>query len=70
MFHRYAGTALAEALETGNVVIISGGYGVARAQELIGWYEKVLRLADRPAGLLESVLAGEAHRAGSQTVAK
>ncbi len=68
MFYRYAGTALAEAVETGNVVIISGGYGVARAQELIGWYDKVLRLADWPAGLLESVLTGEAHRAGSHTV--
>ena len=67
-FYRYARTALADAVETGNVVIISGGYGVARAQELIGWYDKVLRLADWPGGLLESMLTGEAHRTGSQTV--
>jgi hypothetical protein len=40
MFYRYASAALHEAAENGNVVIISGGYGVARAQELIGWYEK------------------------------
>jgi hypothetical protein len=68
MFYRCAGTALPDAAKTGNVVIISGGYGVARAQELIGWYEKPLRLADWPAGLLESALTSEAHRTGSRTV--
>jgi hypothetical protein len=49
-------------------VIISGGYGVARAQELIGWYDEVLRLADWPRGLLESALIEQARRAGSDTV--
>ena len=48
--------ALAQATATGNVVIISGGYGVARAQEPIGWYDKLLRLADWPPGLLEAAL--------------
>ena len=67
-FYQHAGTALASAVMAGNVVIISGGYGVARAHELIGWYEKVLHLADWPAGLLESVLIGEARRIGSDTV--
>jgi hypothetical protein len=50
------------------VVILSGGYGVARAQELIGWYDKVLRLADWPPRLLESALIGQAQRAGVDTV--
>lgn len=68
MFYRCAGSALAEAAEAGNVVIISGGYGLVRAQQLIGWYEKPLRLADWPTGLLESALTNEAHRTGSRTV--
>jgi hypothetical protein len=49
-------------------VIISGGYGIARADEPIGWYDKVLQLDDWPAGLLESALLGAARRCGAQTV--
>jgi hypothetical protein len=67
-FYRAAGPAIPEAAAAGNVVIISGGYGVARADELIGWYDKVLRLADWPPGLLESVLISQARRAGSRAV--
>jgi hypothetical protein len=67
-FYRSARPALAEAAVAGRVVIISGGYGVARAQELIGWYDNVLRLADWPPGLLESALIEQARRAGSDTV--
>jgi hypothetical protein len=67
-FYRSARPALAEAAATGNVVIISGGYGVARAQEPIGWYDKVLRLADWRPGLLEAALIGQARRAGADTV--
>lgn len=50
------------------MVILSGGYGVANATELIGWYDKVLHLADWPAGLLESALISQARRAGTDTV--
>lgn len=67
-FYRHADRALADAVATGHVVIISGGYGVARAGELIGYYNKVLRLADWPRGLLESVLIDEARRCGTHTV--
>lgn len=67
-FYRSARPALAQAATTGNVVILSGGYGVARAQELIGWYDKALRRADWPPGLLESALIGQAQRAGVDTV--
>ncbi|MGN6172152.1 MAG: hypothetical protein ACTHPS_04270 [Streptosporangiaceae bacterium] len=67
-FYRSARSALAHAAATGNVVILSGGYGVARAQELIGWYERILRLADWPPGLLESALIGQARRTGTDTV--
>jgi hypothetical protein len=49
-------------------VIISGGYGIARAEEPIGWYDKVLQLNDWPARLLESALISEAHRCSARTV--
>ena len=67
-FYRSAGPALTEAAQSGHVVIISGGYGVADAGELIGWYDKVLLLSDWPAGVLESALTGHAWQAGSATV--
>lgn len=67
-FYRQAGSALAEAATAGNVVIISGGYGLVRADEPIGWYDKALRLADWPHGALESALIDLARRAGSRTV--
>jgi hypothetical protein len=67
-FYRSAHLALCMAVTEGNVVIISGGYGVARAQEPIGWYDKVLRLADWPPGLLEAALIGQARRAGADSV--
>ena len=46
-------------------MIISGGYGIARADEPIGWYDKILQLADWPAGLLESALISEVRRSGT-----
>jgi hypothetical protein len=67
-FYQHARPALADAVATGHVVIISGGYGIARADELIGWYDKVLHLADWPVGLLESALIDEARRCGTHTV--
>jgi hypothetical protein len=67
-FYQHARPALADAAARGNVVIISGGYGIARAGEPIGWYDKILQLADWPAGLLESALISEAQRCGTQTV--
>jgi hypothetical protein len=67
-FYQAAGSALAQASATGNVVIISGGYGVVCADELIGCYDKELRLADWPPRLLESVLISQARRTGSHTV--
>ena len=67
-FYQHARPALAEAVATGNVVIISGVYGIVRGDEPIGWYDKILDLANWPAGLLESTLISEAHRCGAQTV--
>jgi hypothetical protein len=67
-FYQYARPALAQAVSAGHVVIISGAYGIARAGEPIGWYDKVLRLADWPDGVLESALISEAHRIGADRV--
>jgi hypothetical protein len=67
-FYQHARPALADAVAAGLVVIISGGYGIARADEPIGWYDKVLQLGDWPGGLLESALLSEARRCGTHTV--
>jgi hypothetical protein len=67
-FYQHARPALAEAVTAGRVVIISGGYGIVRADEPIAWYDKVLRLSDWPPGVLESALLSEAQRSGAQGV--
>lgn len=67
-FYKSAADTLADAAANSNLVILSGGYGLVGAEELIGWYDKQLDVADWPAGLLESALIGEARRIGTQTV--
>jgi len=67
-FYQKASPALADAVTRSHVLIISGGYGILRADELIGWYDRQLNLADWPRGMLESALLGEAHRHGLGTV--
>jgi hypothetical protein len=67
IFYQHAEPGLSEAVAGGHVVIISGGYGVVRAHELIGSYDKLLRLGDWPPGLLEKTLIGEARRTGAET---
>jgi hypothetical protein len=61
-FYQCANPALADAVVHGHVLIISGGYGILRAEELIGWYDRQLNLADWPRGVLESALISEARR--------
>lgn len=67
-FYQHAGAALADAVSHGHVLIISGGYGVLHASELIGNYDRQLSLADWPRGVLEQALISEAHRLGLNTV--
>jgi len=67
-FYQHANPTLADAVNRGHVLIISGGYGILRAEELIGWYDRQLNLADWPRGVLESALIGEAHRRRLDTV--
>lgn len=62
---RYTGslyTALNERAQAAMpMLIISGGYGLVRADEPIGWYKQVLRLGDWPPNLLPECLAAAAH---------
>jgi hypothetical protein len=67
-FYQHANPALADAVTRGHVLIISGGYGIVRADEHIGWYDRQLHLGDWPRGMLESALLDEAHRRGLATV--
>ena len=57
--YRAAYDALARAMQSEirpNLMIVSGGYGLALANELIGSYDAVFRRKDWPTGLLEEVL--------------
>ena len=67
-FYQHARPALADAVNRGHVAIISGGYGIVRAEEHIGWYDRQLNLADWPRDVLESALIDEAHRRGVDAV--
>lgn len=67
-FYQRAHRALTEAVANGHVVIISAGYGLVRADEPIGTYNKKLHLADWPTGLLERLLVDEARRVEAQAV--
>lgn len=67
-FYQCAGGSLREAVANGRVVILSGGYGIVRGDERIGYYDRKLRLADWPPGLLERLLVEEARRAQATTV--
>jgi hypothetical protein len=67
-FYEHANAALADAVKRGHVLIVSGGYGILRAEELIGWYDRQLNLADWPRRVLESALISETHRLGLDTV--
>jgi hypothetical protein len=67
-FYQHANPALADAVKRGHVLIVSGGYGILRAEELIGLYDRQLNLADWPRGVLESALISETDRLGLDTV--
>ena len=68
-FYQQAERGLGPAVAAGvPVIILSGGYGLLRADEPIGTYNKVLKRSDWPPGLLESLLADEAVRVGAEAV--
>jgi hypothetical protein len=50
------------------VVVISGGYGLALAGELIGFYDRRFQLTDWPRALLEDCLASIAEHLGVDQV--
>jgi hypothetical protein len=68
-FYTTAAADLRDAVSVGvALVILSGGYGLLRAEEPIGNYDKIMRLSDWPAGLLEDLLVAEAKRRNTSTV--
>jgi hypothetical protein len=68
-FYDGAGSYFADAVRTGaDLVILSGGYGVLRVEEPIGWYERRLQLSDWPDNLLGRELAAYAARRGLHAV--
>ncbi|WP_340682384.1 hypothetical protein LCL61_27390 [Amycolatopsis coloradensis] len=67
-FYRNAGGALAEAAGSGRLLLLSGGYGILRADEPIAYYDRKLKLGDWPSGVLESAVLGEARRIGATKV--
>ncbi|MFC3450478.1 hypothetical protein [Amycolatopsis speibonae] len=67
-FYRNVGGALKEAAESGRLLILSGGYGILRADEPISYYDRKLRLDDWPSGVLEDAVIEEARRIGATKV--
>ncbi len=68
-FYQSAGSFLAEAVASNaHIVILSGGYGLVRADENIGTYEKKLNPADWSGRVLEDALVAEAIRVGAKSV--
>ncbi|UMP05319.1 hypothetical protein [Amycolatopsis sp. EV170708-02-1] len=64
-FYRNVGGALGEAAASGRLLILSGGYGILRADEPISYYDRKLRLSDWPPGVLADAVLGEARRIGA-----
>jgi len=68
-FYKAAGFSLSRAVSGGaNIAILSGGYGVVRASEEIGWYDRALKKSDWRRGLLEETLISEALRVDAKEV--
>lgn len=67
-FYRNARQVLEAAAANGRLLILSGGYGVLRADEPIGYYDRKLKLRDWPAGLLERTIIDQARAAGAAHV--
>jgi hypothetical protein len=44
-----------------HMLVLSGGYGIVHASDLIGWYERRFRPRDWPPGLLTEVIAAYAN---------
>ncbi len=67
-FYRNVGSALGEAAANGRALILSGGYGILRADEPISYYDRKLRIGDWPSGMLEHTIIDEARRVSAQKV--
>jgi hypothetical protein len=67
-FYRVASTPIKHAASDAHLVILSGGYGLLEAAEMIGSYNRILHLGDWPNGLLSRLLNEEAIRRDCPTL--
>jgi hypothetical protein len=67
--YRRAAPVLSDAASTQRLLILSGGYGILEAADLIGDYDRAMRIRDWPRGLLERLLADRAANSGLDVVA-
>lgn len=67
--YRNAAPVLSEMAAAGRLLILSGGYGLLEACDLIGDYDRIMRAGDWPRGLLERLLADRAAESGLDVVA-
>ncbi|NKQ51280.1 YaaA family protein [Amycolatopsis sp. K13G38] len=67
-FYRAARETLAEAADNGRLIVLSGGYGLLRADEPIAYYDRKLKLRDWPDGVLERALNDKVRAIGAKRV--
>ena len=68
-FYQAATPALQQAVRNhAHILIVSGGYGLVRAEENIGDYNNQFRLSEWPRGLLEQLIIDETRRVNAQAV--
>jgi hypothetical protein len=67
--YKHGSTPIGEAVAAGQrVLIVSGAYGILRADEPIGMYEKRFALSDWPGGLLEECMLDYARHEGIRSI--
>jgi len=67
--YRSAARVLPELASAHRLLILSGGYGLLEAEDLIGGYDRMMRTRDWPRGVLERLLAERAADSGLDVVA-
>lgn len=67
--YRAAAPVLAELASTDRLLVLSGGYGLLESTDLIGDYDRKMRVSDWPRGLLERSLSERAAGSGLNVLA-
>lgn len=67
--YRAAAPVVPELASTGRLLVLSGGYGLLESTDLIGDYDRKMRVSDWPRGLLERSLSERAAGSGLNVLA-